>query len=92
MATQYDNTSEPSKIDLKQDFKETESPASSIQEVKGTYIKAGLEEFYVPIDRYEGRHRYDPDYVWDPADEKKLVRKVTIESLNLLSEFPSFGF
>lgn len=35
-----------------------------------------LQNFYKPIERYEGYHRYDPDYVWSEEDEKKLVRKV----------------
>jgi hypothetical protein len=80
MATQSDTPRELSRIDLKNDLKndlkEHESPVPSIQEEKGTYMKAGLEEFYVPIERYEGRHRYDPSFTWDPADERKLVRKV----------------
>jgi hypothetical protein len=25
---------------------------------------------------YEGRHRFDPDYTWTEAEEKRLVRKV----------------
>lgn len=26
--------------------------------------------------RYEGRHRFDPDYTWSPEEENKLRRKV----------------
>ena len=26
--------------------------------------------------KYEGRHRFDPNYTWTPEEEKKLVRKV----------------
>ena len=36
----------------------------------------GLEQYYVPIDTYEGRHRYDPRAQWSPQEEKKLVRKL----------------
>ena len=36
----------------------------------------GDQAFYVPIERYEGKHRYDPDFRWKPQEEKKLVRKV----------------
>lgn len=36
-----------------------------------------LEEFYKPIDTFEGLHRYDPSFSWDPKDEKKLVRRVS---------------
>ena len=35
-----------------------------------------LESLYAPIAEYEGRHRYDPQFVWDKKDEKKVVRKV----------------
>jgi hypothetical protein len=36
----------------------------------------GLETFYTPVDGYEGAHRYDPAYTWDPEDEKAVVWKV----------------
>jgi len=36
----------------------------------------GDNAFYTPIERYEGKHRYDPDFQWEPKEEKKLVRKV----------------
>jgi hypothetical protein len=35
-----------------------------------------LEEFYKPIESYEGYHRYDPSYTWSTTDEKKIVRRV----------------
>lgn len=35
-----------------------------------------LETFYKPIESYEGRHRYDPDFRWEPEEEKAVVRKV----------------
>lgn len=85
MATQSDSPPELSRIELKDDLKEHESPVPSVQEEKGTYMKAGLEEFYVPIERYEGRHRYDPDFTWDLADERRLVRKVRSKSQLQLS-------
>lgn len=28
--------------------------------------------------KYEGRHRFDPNYTWTPEEEKKLVRKVNV--------------
>lgn len=31
---------------------------------------------YKPIDSYEGIHRWDPEFKWEEAEEKKLVRKV----------------
>jgi hypothetical protein len=43
----------------------------------GTFETAGLENYYSPIESYEGKHRYDPEYKWTPEDEKKIVRKVS---------------
>ncbi|KAH7117088.1 major facilitator superfamily domain-containing protein [Dendryphion nanum] len=42
-----------------------------------TFDAAGLEtEYYKPIDTYEGIHRYDPDFDWEPEEERKVVRKI----------------
>ena len=35
-----------------------------------------FEQFYKPVEEYEGRHRYDPHFHWKPADERQVVRKV----------------
>lgn len=40
------------------------------------FAQGGLTRFYVPIDKYEGRHRYDPTAEWTEAEEKTLIRKV----------------
>jgi hypothetical protein len=44
----------------------------------GTFDDDGLEEYYVPIEKYEGRHRYDPKFEWNPKEEKRVVRKVSM--------------
>ena len=36
-----------------------------------------FEDFYKPIESYEGFHRYDPNFQWEAKEEKKLVRKVS---------------
>ncbi|EMC96132.1 hypothetical protein BAUCODRAFT_70023 [Baudoinia panamericana UAMH 10762] len=36
----------------------------------------GLESYYQPGENWEGIHRFDPDYTWDPSVEKRLVRKI----------------
>jgi hypothetical protein len=36
----------------------------------------GLEAYYKPIENYEGAHRYDPNFQWTEAEEKKVLRKV----------------
>ncbi|KAI7701947.1 MFS general substrate transporter, partial [Hortaea werneckii] len=35
-----------------------------------------LAAFYKPIDTYEGRHRYNPNFEWESAEEKRLVRRI----------------
>ena len=44
-----------------------------------TFETESLESYYKPIDGYEGLHRYDPSYTWEPAEEKRLVRRVRYE-------------
>lgn len=42
-----------------------------------TFVSEGLgKDHYRPVDSYEGLHRYDPDFEWEPQEEKKVVRKV----------------
>lgn len=43
-----------------------------------TFDTAGLQSHYTPIDRYEGKHRYDPDFDWEPEEERRVVRKVRL--------------
>ena len=40
-----------------------------------TFERFGDESYYTPIDSYEGKHRYDPTFEWEPHEERKLVRK-----------------
>lgn len=43
-----------------------------------TFATGGLgKDHYRPVETYEGIHRYDPDFEWDPEEEKKVVRKVS---------------
>jgi hypothetical protein len=42
-----------------------------------TFASRGLrQDNYKPVDSYEGLHRYDPDFEWEPEEERKVVRKV----------------
>ncbi|KAH7090742.1 major facilitator superfamily domain-containing protein [Paraphoma chrysanthemicola] len=42
-----------------------------------TFAAHGLrQDNYRPVDSYEGLHRYDPDFEWEPAEERKVVRKI----------------
>lgn len=42
----------------------------------GTFENDSLESFYKPVDSYEGAHRYDPNFEWEPQEERRVVRKV----------------
>lgn len=42
-----------------------------------TFATHGLrQDAYRPVDSYEGLHRYDPDFEWEPEEERKVIRKV----------------
>lgn len=43
---------------------------------KGTFDIADDARHYKPISTYEGLHRWDPEFEWEPQEEKKLVRRV----------------
>jgi hypothetical protein len=42
----------------------------------GVYAVGGALASYEPIERYEGKHRYDPKYEWTEGEEKRLIRRV----------------
>jgi hypothetical protein len=37
-------------------------------------------DVYVPIEKYEGRHRFDPKATWTEEEEARLVRRVRFSS------------
>jgi hypothetical protein len=41
-----------------------------------TFDNAEGVRFYKPMPKYEGLHRWDPKFEWEPEEEKKLVKKV----------------
>ncbi|KAJ4353123.1 hypothetical protein N0V95_003657 [Ascochyta clinopodiicola] len=42
-----------------------------------TWAASGLKsDHYRPVDSYEGLHRYDPDFEWEPEEERKIIRKI----------------
>jgi MFS family permease len=48
-----------------------------------TFASGGLsKDHYKPVQTYEGIHRYDPDFEWELAEEKRVVRKVRIHFLD----------
>lgn len=72
---------------------ESRSPSSSKTDVSElvsvdgkrgtTWAANGLKtDNYRPVDTYEGIHRYDPDFDWEPEEERKVVRKVRSSLIN----------
>lgn len=52
-----------------------------------TFVSEGLgKDHYRPVDSYEGIHRYDPDFEWEPQEERKVVRKVLPKILTAVSQ------
>ncbi|KAF2771244.1 MFS general substrate transporter [Teratosphaeria nubilosa] len=41
-----------------------------------TYRNEGLDSYYRPRDEWEGLHRYDTEFTWEPSEESALVRKL----------------
>jgi hypothetical protein len=38
-------------------------------------------QFYQPVEKYEGRHRFDPSATWTSEEEQRLVRTVRLFGL-----------
>lgn len=61
----------------KSDSSSENASESELKTTGATFSGAGLKaRFYKPMDQYEGKHRYDPDFVWEPEEERKVVRRV----------------
>ncbi len=51
---------------------------TSLDNIHGSvFDDSGAAQFYEPIDKYEGKHRFEPSATWTPAEELRLVRKVS---------------
>jgi len=50
-----------------------EPPKSNLH---STFDKVDDYRHYKPISTYEGLHRWDPEFEWEPQEEKRLVRRV----------------
>ena len=89
------NSADEYPVDGKALYDTTGSANSSYTSVDGsgtkgkdgtTFVSAGLgKDHYRPVESYEGIHRYDPDFVWEKKEEKRLVRKVHGNILERLS-------
>lgn len=56
-------------------------PNRSLRGNNTTFERFGRALHHQPVERYEGSHRYDPLFEWEPKEEKKLVRKVGLFTL-----------
>lgn len=67
--------------DMKQPFPEAVmvQPVLAGRRRLGVFEEVGEtnETFYAPVEAYEGKHRYDPSFEWEPKQEQRLVRKVS---------------
>ncbi|CAA9960117.1 hypothetical protein CFE70_003560 [Pyrenophora teres f. teres 0-1] len=81
------NHSGDSPVDGKSDFEVSGSSAGNsdteVHKSGGngknylTFAAAGVSgDHYRPVETYEGIHRYDPDFRWEPAEEKRVLRKI----------------
>lgn len=61
----------------KNDLRIEEAPVNTVKH-DPTFATSGLDKYYRPIDGYEGIHRFDPDFEWDPEEERRVVRKVCL--------------
>jgi hypothetical protein len=48
------------------------------------YEVGEAKEIYKPIEGYEGSHRFDPHFKWDPEEEKRLIKTVSFITVSSL--------
>lgn len=45
------------------------------------YETEDVKDIYKPIEGYEGAHRFDPNLEWSAAEEKRLVKIVSLDMI-----------
>lgn len=88
MASEQIVPSPPSELDVKYGTNEFVEPSFPVDEeldfTNGsvndhkTFLQTDGVESYIPIEKYEGRHRWDPKFQWGPDEEKKILRKIDL--------------
>ncbi|KAF2711957.1 MFS general substrate transporter [Pleomassaria siparia CBS 279.74] len=82
MATEYPNSAAPLQSKSDYDAKSGNTSDNETQVLATgnngvTFASAGLKARQNrPVDSYEGIHRFDPDFEWEPEEEKRIVRKI----------------
>lgn len=79
-ASAFEEMASPTTIDeigyaKKNDLRIEEAPMNTAR-ADPTFATSGLDKYYRPVEGYEGLHRYDPDFEWEPEEERRIVRKV----------------
>ena len=86
MGTSLDDAGKEKDSEKSQSISNT--PVETSVEAKGFFARSNQHRtfassdsesensFYKPIDSFEGRHRYDPQFQWEPKEERRVVRKV----------------
>jgi hypothetical protein len=59
---------------LRDEFESSSSDENNIKE--SVFSDRDAAEFYQPVAKYEGSHRFDPSATWSEAEEKRLIRTV----------------
>lgn len=59
------------------DASSLESSSPPTDNYERAFQTNGLENYYKPIENYEGAHRYDPDFKWTASEERNVLRKVS---------------
>ena len=73
MPAQEETPASPSSS-LNQDIENVTSAKADIH--GSVFDDVQASEFYQPIEKYEGRHRFEPNATWSKIEERNLVRRV----------------
>lgn len=61
-------------IPIQEETSKTKDDGIAVDE--SVFSNAKARDIYKPIEKYEGRHRFDVNATWSDDEEKKLVRRV----------------
>ncbi|GAB7360722.1 hypothetical protein MBLNU230_g0599t1 [Neophaeotheca triangularis] len=53
-----------------------DSAATTKPDGRQTFLGEAGHERYRPVETYEGIHRFDPQFQWEPKEEKRIVRRI----------------
>ena len=56
------------------------SSPSAAESQENVFVAPEALELYKPVEGFEGTHRFDPSATWTKEEERRLVRRVCIDS------------